>query len=228
MPGTSTGRADQTGTAQRLREAAIQLFAERGFHGTGIRDIAAAAGTTLSSLYHHCGSKDDLLVDIMEASTVPLLAAAERVLATLPEPATRLAMLVEQHVWAHATNRLATLVTDTEMRALTGERRDRVLALRDRYEVHWRETVEEGAEKRVFSVDHSRITAMTLLEMCTSVSHWYQPEGELALDTLCRLYADQSLALVRAGGDNRPIRRNDLQLPPPTHFLGDPSRIASS
>src|ERR1044071_6606272 len=132
------------GTPRRIRLAAIDLFAERGFHGTGIRDIATAAGATLSSLYHHFGSKDDLLVDIMFASTEPLRLAAERARAELPAPSECLAMLIEQHVWAHVTDRLAKIVTDTELRALSGERRDRVVALRDAYEGLWRQTVEDG------------------------------------------------------------------------------------
>jgi hypothetical protein len=128
-------------------------------------------------------------------------------------------MLVEQHVWAHASDRLAKLVTDTEIRALTGERRDRVLALRDSYEAIWRDTVDQGIKDKIFDTSHPRLTAMTLLEMCTSVSHWYQPGGELSLAAICQLYADQALALVRAADHNRPIRRSDLNLPQPTQFL---------
>lgn len=224
MPATRTSRTDQPGTAQRLRDAAISLFAERGFHGTGIRDIATQAGTTLSSLYHHCGSKDDLLVDIMHTSTKPLLAAAQQICEAMPAPADRLAMLVEQHVWAHATDRLAKLVTDTELRALTGERRDRILALRDSYEALWRACINQGSTQNIFDISHPRITAMTLLEMCTSVSHWYSPTGELPLGTLCHLYADQALALARATHNNHAIRREELDLPQPDHFLKTPMR----
>jgi AcrR family transcriptional regulator len=195
------------------------LFAERGFHGTGIRDIATQAQTTLSSLYHHCGSKDDLLVDIMLSSTQPLLDAAQRVVAAFPSPATQLAMLIEQHVWAHATDRLAKLIADTEIRALTGERRENVLVIRDSYEALWREAIKQGNQTHAFDTPNPTVAAITLLEMCTSVSHWYRPEGSLPLDELCRLYADHGLALVRAATNGVPTRRAALTLPEPTHFL---------
>ncbi|MBC6460824.1 TetR/AcrR family transcriptional regulator [Actinomadura sp. HBU206391] len=219
MPRRRTATAGETSTPDRIRATAIRLFAERGFHGTGIRDIATAADTTLSSLYHHFGSKDDLLVDIMIAGMAPLMTAGEQIRAAYEGSAERLAMLVEQHVWAHGSDRLTTLVGDTEVRALTGERRERILAMRDGYEALWRGTVEEGAAQGVFDVEQPKITTLALLEMCTGVSHWYRPTGDVPLATLCGLYADSALAVVRATGHHGPIRRADLRLAGPEHFL---------
>jgi AcrR family transcriptional regulator len=213
-------RAEAAGeTPRRIREAAITLFAERGFHGTGIRDIATEAGTTLSSLYHHFGSKDDLLVDIMFASTDPLRQAAERAREELGTPSERLAMLIEQHVWAHVTDRLAKIVTDTELRALSGQRRDRAVALRDSYERLWRTTVEEGITAGVFTASQPKALTIGLLEMCTAVSHWFRSSGHLGLRDLCRTYADGGLGLMRATENGRPVRRDDLDIGDPTRFL---------
>lgn len=44
----------------RIRDAAIQLFAERGIEDVTIRDIASAAGVSSGLVRHHFGSKDDL------------------------------------------------------------------------------------------------------------------------------------------------------------------------
>ncbi|MFI6604634.1 TetR/AcrR family transcriptional regulator [Nonomuraea sp. NPDC050536] len=217
MPRVRASEAAET--PRRIREAAISLFAERGFHGTGIRDIATQAGVTLSSLYHHFGSKDDLLVDIMFSSTEPLRRAAERAGQALETPSERLAMLIEQHVWEHVTDRLAKIVSDTEVRALSGERRDRVVGLRDAYENVWRTTVEEGAAAGEFTVSHPKALTIGLLEMCTAVSHWFQPSGDLALRELCRTYADGGLGLMRAMRGGRPVRRADLDIGEPTRFL---------
>ncbi|MEU7860662.1 TetR/AcrR family transcriptional regulator [Nonomuraea sp. NPDC049141] len=211
--------ADAAETPRRIRSAAISLFAERGFHGTGIRDIATQAGVTLSSLYHHFGSKDDLLVDIMFTSTAPLKQAADQAYQAMETPCRRLAMLIEQHVWEHVTDRLAKIVSDTEIRALSGERRDRVVGLRDSYENVWRTTVEEGVAEGVFTVSHPKALTIGLLEMCTAVSHWFQPSGDLTLPELCHSYADGGLAMVRAARGGRPVRRVDLEIGEPTRFL---------
>jgi len=48
-------------TRQELLDAALELFAQNGFHGTGLRDIARAVGIRESAVYHHFPSKESLL-----------------------------------------------------------------------------------------------------------------------------------------------------------------------
>ena len=49
------------GTANRLLEAALQLFTERGYDAVGVQELVETAGTTKPPLYHHFGSKEGLL-----------------------------------------------------------------------------------------------------------------------------------------------------------------------
>ena len=51
---------------QRLLEIAIREFAEKGFDGVSTRDIAAAAGTAMSSITYHYGGKDGLYLAAAE------------------------------------------------------------------------------------------------------------------------------------------------------------------
>ncbi|PZQ64237.1 MAG: TetR family transcriptional regulator [Phenylobacterium zucineum] len=216
-PRQAAGESENTG--ERVRRAALELFARQGFHGTGIRDIAEAAGLKTATLYHYMGNKDDLLVEIMVGAISPLNAAAARVLADQDDPAAQLAQIVEQHVWSHARDRLQTLVSDTEVRALTGKARTEVLALRDAYEGAWRQAVENGVGQGLFETGAPALTARALLQMATGVSHWFSPRGPLKLEALCAEYADWSLGMVRAAREGRPIRRADLALPRPDHYL---------
>ena len=54
-------------TRERLLRAAADVFAERGYDGTRVADIAAAAGVSNGALYAHFGSKAELLVDALRA-----------------------------------------------------------------------------------------------------------------------------------------------------------------
>ncbi len=215
----ATGGSDAT-TRERVLRAAIMLFAERGFHGTGIRDLAAAAGLTTSTLYHYMSNKDDLLVEIMLGTITPLRDVAARIVAEIEDPAVALCAIVEHHVWAHASDRLATLVTDTELRALSGDRRQHVLDVRDAYEGLWRRTISAGAEAGLFGASHPELATRALLQMATGVSHWFSAKGRLPLDELCRVYADDALGLLRAQRvDGSAIRREDLPVPAPNHYF---------
>lgn len=219
MPRAAAKSTDET-TRERVLRASLELFAEKGFNGTGIRDLAGAAGLTTSTLYHYMANKDDLLVEIMVGAISPLKQAGKRILAEISEPAAALCTLVEHHVWLHATERLACIVTDTEVRALSGERRDRMLELRDAYEALWRQAVTAGVDAGSFQAEMPGLAARALLQMATGVSHWFSPSGKLRLDQLCRLYSDGSLGLLRARrADGTSLTRADLELPAPDHYL---------
>ncbi len=61
-------------TRQRLLGAAADVFAERGYDGTRVTDIAAAAGVSNGAMYAHFGSKAELLVDALRTHGRRLLA----------------------------------------------------------------------------------------------------------------------------------------------------------
>lgn len=220
---TSSARArpvaPDDATRERVIRAAISLFAERGFHGTGIRDIAAAADLRSSTLYHYFSNKDDLLMEIMAGEIAPLRDAALRILADHENPASRLATLVETHVWAHASDPLPMLVTDTELRALSGDRRRKVLQLRDEYEGSWKSVIRAGVRQDVFTTAQPDLAARALLQMTTGVAHWFSPGGKLRLEQLCREYADWALAMLQAHEGKRSIRCADLDLQLPSRYL---------
>lgn len=66
-------------TEQRILEAALTLFAARGYDATGIRDIVATAGVTAPTLYHHCRTKRDLFARLLTVTCEQPLAAWEHV-----------------------------------------------------------------------------------------------------------------------------------------------------
>lgn len=201
-------------TSVRVSEAAVRLFARKGFAATGIRELATEAGLTPAALYHYMGTKEDLLVAIMRSCLDPLLAAGSEIVAEGDGPEVRLAALTEMHVWLHATQPLRAVVADTELRSLTTHARA-IVALRDRYETLWARLLAEGSRAGCFDLADERVTAIALLEMGSAVAHWYRPGGRLGLERLCALHADLALSMVRASGPDGPVRRDALTLPPP-------------
>src|SRR5215470_9580578 len=61
-------RRDDAETKARVLRAATELFAEHGFHGTKIRDIAARAGANVAAGHYHFGSKRDLYLEVLRAT----------------------------------------------------------------------------------------------------------------------------------------------------------------
>jgi AcrR family transcriptional regulator len=78
MATTVAARRDDAATKARVLRAATELFAERGFHGTTMRDIAARAGANVASGHYHFGSKRDLYVEVLRATFAEIRAVLSR------------------------------------------------------------------------------------------------------------------------------------------------------
>ncbi|MFB9836901.1 TetR/AcrR family transcriptional regulator [Actinoallomurus acaciae] len=195
----------------RVRAAAVALFATKGFHGTGIRELADAVGLSSATLYHYMGTKEDLLVDIMQTSLDRLLTAAGQVLTESPSPVGAMNGLVRTHVVAHALRKAETAVVDTELRALSPERRRPITALRDEYENVWGSVIEKGQASGSFQVPDLSVARLALLQMCSGVANWYNPGGRHALAEIADMHAQLSLAML--GAEPEP------GLPPAAHYI---------
>ena len=182
---------------ERIQVAALELFAERGFHGTGIRELAVRAGLSSATLYHYMGTKEDLLVRIMRESLERLLTAGQQIARAGPAPE-RMAGLVQIHVLTHATQRLQTQVVDGEMRALSPTRRREIVALRDEYETLWSRAIETGQEDGDFALQSPHLARLALLDLCSGVARWYQPQGPTTREELATRYAEMALGLLGA------------------------------
>src|SRR5919107_5698523 len=98
MPAIALARVPRQNSRRVLvLDAAARLFAERGYHGTSIRDIAGAAGMTPAAIYSHFASKAGLLVAVYEEGVGRIAAALDAALA-VPPPAGRLHAACAAHL----------------------------------------------------------------------------------------------------------------------------------
>jgi AcrR family transcriptional regulator len=206
-------------TKQRIEQAALQLFAAKGFEATGIRDIADRAGLSTAALYHYMGSKEELLVAFMVESMTELTRAARAALDGADDPAAQLAALVRAHVGFHTLDAQRSLVADDELRAVSDAAFTKVMQLRDGYERLWAETLERGARSGGFSFTDGRITRLALLEMCNGVARWYSDRGPKHPAEIADCFADLALAMVGARLDGRSVRLADLRCRPTREIL---------
>lgn len=184
-------------TEELVKQAALQLFAEKGFDGTGIRDIASKAGVTTATLYHYMGAKDDLLIQIIREGMQVLIADGVEALRDAGDgPAERLAALVRAHVHYHARNPQLAQVIDTQFSALSGQRREEALSLRDQYDKLWAEVLKRGLESGEFHLSDKALARFALLAMCNGVVSWYSPRGRLSIDEIARHFIAMAYGVV--------------------------------
>jgi len=119
---------------EKILAAAVQLFAEYGYHASTMRDIARVTGIQAASIYYHYVNKQALLVEIMDTHMRTLNANLERIVQKQAPIRQRLHEAIASHIRLHTTYKAEFFIIDTEIRALEGEYRTAILALRDRYE----------------------------------------------------------------------------------------------
>ena len=97
-------------------EKAAALYAERGFLGASIADLAKACRTSKSLIYHYYPSKEDILFDVMHSHVRSLLDAAENVLKAPGNAADKLRALTSEFMtlYVGAASRQRVLLNDLD------------------------------------------------------------------------------------------------------------------
>ncbi len=130
---------------QDLSRHAARLFAEKGYHGTSVGDLADAIGVQKGSLYAHIAGKQDLLYETMREGAAAFHGALDAIPETLPATE-KLRLALRGHLRVVAEQLEVATVFVQEWRYLEGERLDEVVAERRRYEERVRAFFREGRE----------------------------------------------------------------------------------
>ena len=161
-----------------LARAAARLFAERGYHGTSMGDLAEAVGVQKGSLYSHTGSKQELLFLAMREAADAFHAALDAV----PEDAPaveRVQLALRGHLRVVAEQLDVATVFTREWRYLEGEHRDEILRERRRYEERYRALFREGVESGELRSDlDAGAAALLALSAANWAYTWLAPGRE--------------------------------------------------
>jgi AcrR family transcriptional regulator len=184
--------------ARRLLVAAVEAFAERGYHATTTRDIAGRAGMSPAALYIHYKTKEELLHRISRIGhdkALDILRTAARREGTATE---RLADAVSSFVRWHAGRRTTARVVQYELDALGPEARAEIVALRRQVDAEVRGIVEDGVASGEFDVLDVQGTTLAVLSLCIDGARWFTVNGPRTPDEVGTLYADLVLRMVGA------------------------------
>ncbi len=185
---------------RRILLAAATAFAERGFHATTTRDIAAQAGLSPAALYVYFRSKEEVLHQIVTSTldfTVEVVATEA---GREGSPAQRLASLV--HVltlWTTYNSQVGHVVL-YQTGALSPAHQAEVAAREREVSRIVREVIADGLNSGEFDVADPGAAAIAVLSLCLDVARWYQPGHRLSPQQLGDFNAVASLRVVGARG----------------------------
>ncbi len=177
----------------QITTAAMKLFDERGFHGTGMEHIAKEIGMSASSLYNHFSSKQAVLAEGLSLTMESLLRTHASELAGVSDPVEKLRVSMSVHVQFHADNAMAVRVVNQELNNLQEPTRSVIRQLRRDYVARWMQIVEEGSAAGKFRVEDIKITCYALIDMGIGVALWFRDQDSYSATELGGIYADAAL-----------------------------------
>ncbi|MEZ5077621.1 MAG: TetR/AcrR family transcriptional regulator [Solirubrobacterales bacterium] len=196
----TTRKKTQKGEAVRrneLLQIAADLFADRGYVATTVRDIADEAGILSGSLYHHFDSKESMIDAILSAFIEETLSNYGAVIAEGRGPRETFEGLVVVSLGAMVESRSAILIYQNEARYLAAE--SRFSYLRDahrKFEEIWTGVLEDGVAAGVFRDDlDPQLVYRLVRDTVWTAPRWYRPGGSLKPEKI----RDQYVAVLVDG-----------------------------
>ncbi|WP_219414936.1 TetR/AcrR family transcriptional regulator [Pseudonocardia nigra] len=186
-------------TRERLLDAALECFANKGFHATTTRDISNGAGLSPAALYVHFKSKEDLLYQLSIVGHSRILDRIRRAGATgSTPPREKLVDVVRAFVLWQLQTHTRSRVNNHEYGALSPAHRREVSALRRSVEEEMRRLVDAGIASGHFVTNRPDMTAVAILSLGIDTTRWYREDGKWSADEIADHYCDLALGMLGA------------------------------
>lgn len=199
MPRGRTNGDANGGSERRaaLVDIAADLFAQRGFRSTTVREIADAAGVLSGSLYHHFDSKESIIDELLSSYTDELLSQYRSIVSQGGSNREVLTNLVRAAFSSFTRHRAAITVFQNERQYLAQFPRFSYLVKTEQtVQRIYTKVLRDGRETGEFRADlDPKLTYRFVRDAIWVSVRWYRPGGRLATDQL----ADEYLRLLFDG-----------------------------
>jgi AcrR family transcriptional regulator len=196
--GARPTRQRTTQLRRAMLETAAQMFADKGYSGTNLRDIADALGMSRPGLYYHFPSKEKLLEAIIEELTL----SSERELARIarekqgePEEALRLVVRITT-LWL-LDHQVFFRVLDRSESDLPADLKASNEASKRKNLAHLVGIIERGIAVGRFRPVDPHVAALAVAGMRNWTAWWYKPDGRLTPTEIADMLAEMAVRSVR-------------------------------
>jgi AcrR family transcriptional regulator len=192
--GRTRGRPASTPRRDAVLALAADLFAEKGFRATTVRDIAERAGVLSGSLYHHFDSKEAIVDELLGSFLDDLLARYREIEKAQETPRRALERLVEESFDSLPRHRAAIVVFQQEGDHLaTFDRFRYVATAAAEVERIWLSVIEEGVAAGELRTDNPKLTYHFLRDAIWMSVRWFRLDGAWTTRDLSRHFLSTTL-----------------------------------
>jgi len=205
VPSKANGRgpARETVGRERVMQAALQMFLQRGYAGTSMKALAQELGISAPALYWYFPSKDELYTSVIEEAMEDFVTYVRRSI-TEEHPVLKLGQMVRAHVTWQLQQSDAARAFDLTMsiRGLTSdipaERLEPIVKMERDYLKDFRDVLTDGQQRGVMAVDDVNTTAFAIVTLCEYVYTWFNAGGKMSVAAVANRYEGLVRNMVRA------------------------------
>jgi len=187
-----------SGAARRdqIVKIAANLFGEKGYDGTSLRDIAEASGITKAALYYHFPDKERLYEDVVVTRISALNDAVRDAVTRSEDPVERVKLFLIASAQRAERDRSGWLASSSIFWSLDRSKHGAaIVKVRDEFEHLLRDLITEAIKQKRFRLVDPAILGRLLLSGLNHIPRWHKPSGRLSASQVMEQY----LAIVFNG-----------------------------
>jgi TetR/AcrR family transcriptional regulator, cholesterol catabolism regulator len=176
---------------REILEVSVEIFSERGYRATGLRDIAERVGLRQPSLYHYFPSKEVILIELYEQVMEDSIRAVSSVAQKGLEPDVAFRQVLEERITYMCHNQRLVRIFFEEEAELPPQLTKKLRRRQREYEDVYVSLLEAGVKKGKFQLSTTpRIALYALLGAVNWSYRWYNSEGSLSVEKIATDVAD--------------------------------------
>lgn len=187
-------------TRQRVLRISAELFATRGYHGTGMQELSDAVRLGRGALYYHIRSKEELLVEIITSPIEDVLDRADKIEIDDIDVISKIREMSRALMGSVADKRPQWTVFLREFSSLSSVHQRAVLGLRARYLAVWERLIDEGIRQGIFP-DANLFFVNGILGLYVYSYIWSAPQQSMSVDAAAEAISELLLHGLRGSDD---------------------------
>jgi len=169
-------------TKDQIVAVAQNMFRERGYAATSMREIAKEVGVEPASIYSHFKSKDERLKYICFLIADEFFEVQEPILNSMSNPIEKLKRMIAEHIGVIMHNLDAATVFFIEWSFMKNSDLSKFIKLREQYEKGFRDVIQDGITSGDFRMMDVNFTVRLLFSVMNGIHEWYKASGKVSPD----------------------------------------------
>ena len=177
-----------------ILEKARDLFWEKGYEGTSLKDIANACGFENTNVYYYYKNKEDILFETLRIELDTLVDDTKQLEGNIEKsPVAKLQAFIYTEVKKHlGEHRLQGMLTDSELSHLNPVHKRKIIELRNKHDEILSQIISDGVTQGYFREIDVKLTVYTISSAIIRSRLWFSPTGRVSIQE----YADFIIQFV--------------------------------